>query len=129
MIEYMNLAPISKCPRSLESLSAFPRIRVHVRSNSCPRSVGLCIFRKIYTALRRSAVFQTKALKDIAQASSLAEVLIADRPDDLRAAWRELAPYPKVSRRIERAFDRLPAGVAGALRRMTAESGGAEHGR
>lgn len=81
-------------------------------------------FHKIYTAVRRSAAFQTKAFKDIAQATSLAEVLIADRPDDLTAAWRALAPYPKVSRRIERAFDRLPSAVAGALQRLTAESGG-----
>ncbi len=77
-------------------------------------------FHKIYTACQRSAAFQTKVAKDLAQASSLVEVLAEDRPDDVIAAWRALAPYPKVRRRVEAAFDRLAPPAAAALGRLRA---------
>lgn len=46
---------------------------------------------KIWTSRRRSATEQAKAAKDLRQAESLLEVLLEDRRDDLRAAWRAVA--------------------------------------
>ena len=76
-------------------------------------------FHKLHTSTRRTAAFQTKAHKDLAQASSLLEALAVDRPDDLVAAWRALQPYPDASKRIRRTFDRLPDDVATAVRELT----------
>ena len=73
---------------------------------------------KIYTAITRSAAFQTKVAKDLRQASTLVEVLAEDRPDDLVRAWRALQAYPKVSQRIGKAIDRLGEKAAADLTRV-----------
>lgn len=45
---------------------------------------------KLWTSTQRPAAFQAKATKDRIQAEQLIEVLIEDRPDDLRDAWDAL---------------------------------------
>jgi len=45
---------------------------------------------KLWTAKTRTPAFQAKARKDILQASQLLEVLLDDRPDDLKSAWEAL---------------------------------------
>jgi hypothetical protein len=47
-------------------------------------------FHKLVVAPRRPAAFQTKANKDVAQASQVLEVLVHSRQGDLSIAWREL---------------------------------------
>jgi hypothetical protein len=49
---------------------------------------------KLVTAERRIPAFQTKTKKDIEQAQELIEVLVHDRPGDLRAAWRAAEKQP-----------------------------------
>jgi hypothetical protein len=44
-------------------------------------------FHKLWISLHRPPTFQAKARKDRIQAEQLIEVLIDDRPDDLREAW------------------------------------------
>ena len=73
---------------------------------------------KIYSSIARSATFQTKAAKDLRQASSLIEVLAEDRPDDLARAWRALQAYPKVSQRVRKALGRLQGQAAADLTRI-----------
>ena len=45
---------------------------------------------KLWISQRRPVAFQAKATKDRLQAEQLMEVLIEDRPDDLREAWDDL---------------------------------------
>jgi hypothetical protein len=45
---------------------------------------------KLWTSTKRPTAFQAKAAKDRIQAEQLIEVLIEDRPDDLREAWDAL---------------------------------------
>ena len=45
---------------------------------------------KLWTSKQRPTAFQAKAAKDRIQAEQLIEVLIEDRPDDLRDAWDAL---------------------------------------
>ena len=45
---------------------------------------------KLWTSAQRPTAFQAKAVKDRIQAEQLLEVLIEDRPDDLREAWDAL---------------------------------------
>jgi len=47
-------------------------------------------FHKLWISVHRPAAFQAKATKDRIQAGQLFEVLIDDRPDDLREAWDAL---------------------------------------
>lgn len=49
---------------------------------------------KLVTSERRISAFQTKKQKDLSQAAQLFEVLIRDRPGDLRRAWRAAAKQP-----------------------------------
>jgi len=48
---------------------------------------------KLWTSGKRSPAFQTKARKDLLQASQLLEVLLEDRPSDVIAAWEALKNY------------------------------------
>jgi len=73
---------------------------------------------KVYSAITGSPAFQTKAAKDLRQASSLIEVLAEDRPDDLARAWQVLQAYPKVSRRVRKAIGRLGERAAAELIRI-----------
>jgi hypothetical protein len=45
---------------------------------------------KLWISRERSQAFQTKSRKDVLQAEQLIEVLLNDRPDDLRDAWDAL---------------------------------------
>lgn len=73
---------------------------------------------KIYTAISRPAAFQTKAAKDLRQASSIIKVLAEDRPDDLVQVWQALQAYPKVSNKIRIAIDLLDQQAAASLTRL-----------
>jgi len=72
----------------------------------------------IYTSLARSATFQTKATKDLAQASSLIEVLAEDRPADIVEAWSALGGYPRVRKRIAATIPRLSTAAVAGLERL-----------
>lgn len=50
------------------------------------------VLHKLWLSAQRPTAFQAKARKDLRQASQLLEVLHADRPADLRRAWRHLEP-------------------------------------
>ena len=50
---------------------------------------------KLIIAQRRNAVDKDKAIKDLAQARALLEVLLEDRPDDLQDAWVDLTDRGK----------------------------------
>lgn len=50
---------------------------------------------KLIIAQRRSAVERDKALKDLAQAQVLLEVLVEDRPDDIKDVWEDLGARGK----------------------------------
>jgi len=61
---------------------------------------------KLWVADRRNVSEQQKARKDLRQSSQLLEVLLADRPGDVRSAWRRLPPRMMSSvRRSARQFD------------------------
>jgi hypothetical protein len=51
--------------------------------------------------------FQAKARKDAVQAEQLLEVLVEDRPDDLREAWESLPASP-VAKAVRRRLQSLP---------------------
>lgn len=72
---------------------------------------------KLVTLERRSAGLQAKALKDLAQAQQLLEVLLSDRPGDLRVA-REAADEqpPKFQAQLGQAIKRLPESQQRSLR-------------
>lgn len=63
---------------------------------------------KLVTAERRVSAFQTKTKKDIQQAQALIDVLVHDRPGDLRAAWRAAEKQPgKFTQQIRSSMARL----------------------
>lgn len=55
---------------------------------------------KLWTSGKRSPGFQTKAQKDLLQASQLLEVLLEDRPSDIVTAWEALKNYRGVKKKI-----------------------------
>jgi len=55
---------------------------------------------KLWTSGKRSPGFQTKARKDLSQASQLLGVLLEDRPSDVVAAWEALKNYRGVNKQI-----------------------------
>lgn len=66
-------------------------------------------FHKLWLATERPAAQQAKAAKDVRQAEELFEVLLADRPHDLGAAWR--AVEARRRRGIRTALVKLDAAV------------------
>lgn len=64
-------------------------------------------FHKLWTSGHRAVAFQAKARKDAIQAEQLLEVLVEDRPDDLREAWESL-PASSVAQTIRRRLQSLP---------------------
>jgi hypothetical protein len=54
---------------------------------------------KLWTSMQRPTAFQAKAAKDRIQAEQLIEVLIEDRPDDLRDAWNALTKKARAAAR------------------------------
>jgi hypothetical protein len=64
---------------------------------------------KLVTLQRRPAAFQTKALKDFAQARQLLEVLSGDRPGDVALAWAAAhRQQAKFRMQLEKSLQRLP---------------------
>lgn len=66
---------------------------------------------KLWTSTRRSPAFQAKSLKDIAQAEQLIDVLLDDRPDDLRQAVHAL-PNEKSNKAVSQSAARMASEVA-----------------
>jgi hypothetical protein len=62
---------------------------------------------KLWTSRTRSPGFQTKARKDLLQASQLLEVLLEDRPSDVVAAWEALENYRGVRKKVLDAATRI----------------------
>lgn len=74
---------------------------------------------KLVLAGRRVAAFQTKTRKDLSQAAQLVEVLLADRPADLRAAWTAALKQPRAfGQHLRAGARRLPAAMTKALTRV-----------
>lgn len=71
---------------------------------------------KLIVSVRRKDLAQAKSAKDVAQAAALVEVLAADRPDYLVAAWEEAWARGMAWRRaLEEGATRLPAATRGLL--------------
>lgn len=68
---------------------------------------------KLWVASRRSVSEQPKARKDLRQSSRLLEVLLADRPVDVRSAWRRLPARMAAS--VRRSARQLDDELRGAL--------------
>jgi hypothetical protein len=62
---------------------------------------------KLWASGQRSPGFQTKARKNLLQASQLLEVLLEDRPSDLVSAWEELTNHRGVKKKILDATNRI----------------------
>ena len=79
--------------RHLDYLIADPQQAVIVGSDvvlvNLPSPARFALH-KLWTSRHRSSAFQAKARKDEIQAKQLIEVLMEDRPDDLREAWPSL---------------------------------------
>lgn len=67
---------------------------------------------KLWVAQQRNASEQAKARKDVRQAEQLLDVLIADRPADIRHAWRAAAERRGFARTIRAALRKLPVAAA-----------------
>ena len=76
---------------------------------------------KLWTSARRIPAFQTKAKKDIIQAEQLIEVLLEDRPDDLRSAWKSL-PDAKTRKVISKAASKLDPELQERISSVTSDS-------
>lgn len=57
---------------------------------------------KLWISGKRSPAFQAKTVKDRFQAEQLIEVLLEDRPDDLRDAWKAL-PHDSARKAVQQA--------------------------
>lgn len=75
-------------------------------------------FHKLWISGRRPVSEQTKAAKDLRQATDLLEVLVSDRPGDLSPAWEELTRGPSVAKTVRLAIRRLPADLQEELTRQ-----------
>ena len=64
-------------------------------------------FHKLWISDRRPVSEQTKAAKDLRQAGDLLDVLLEDRPADIRAAWDTLARKASVVKAVNRVTGRL----------------------
>ena len=64
---------------------------------------------KLWVARDRPAAFQVRSLKDRRQARALLEVLVGDRPHDLREAWEALAERKSARKIITAEIGALPA--------------------
>jgi hypothetical protein len=77
-------------------------------------------FHKLVVAEPRVAAFQTKRRKDLSQATQLLEVLLRDRPGDVRRAWQAVARQPsKFMQQLRSGLAHLPAGVRDEVERLT----------
>lgn len=57
---------------------------------------------KLWISGKRSPAFHAKSVKDRLQAEQLIEVLLEDRPDDLRDAWKAL-PHDSARKAVQQA--------------------------
>jgi hypothetical protein len=72
---------------------------------------------KLVIAERRIAAFQTKARKDVRQAEQLLQVLLRDRPGDLRTAWVAAAKLaPKFRQQLRAGLARLAPETRSAVK-------------
>lgn len=77
---------------------------------------------KLVAAERRIAAFQTKTKKDISQAEQLLEVLLRDRPGDLRAAWKAALEQPsKFAQQLRGGLIKLPKKLQDDLKAVVAK--------
>lgn len=65
---------------------------------------GRFALHKLWLARQRPVAEQAKARKDVQQAESLLEVLLADRPEEIRAAWAALERRPRERSVVRRAL-------------------------
>jgi len=75
-------------------------------------------FHKLWISGKRPVSEQTKATKDLRQASDLLEALVSDRPGDLPAAWEELTRSPSVGKTVRLAISRLSSRLQEGLVRQ-----------
>lgn len=73
-------------------------------------------FHKLWLATERPAVQQAKAAKDLRQGAQLLELLAADRPHDLGAAWR--AVEARLRRAVRQTVERLEPTLRDRLREI-----------
>lgn len=66
---------------------------------------------KLWTSQVRDAAWRAKAQKDIRQAGQLLEVLLADNPEDVTAAWEAIGDRPRVVKRVAAAAERLEPSI------------------
>ena len=78
---------------------------------------------KLWTSCKRSPAFQTKARKNLLQASQLLEVLLEDRPSDVIAAWEALKNYRGVKKKVLDAATRIEPEVKKSLDAALGTSG------
>ena len=75
---------------------------------------------KLLVSSLRTGTGRSKIGKDVAQAAALIEILLEDRPDDLREAWNDLiARGPKWKTATIAGLNRLPEALRNALRRLS----------
>lgn len=72
---------------------------------------------KLWVSGRRNVSEQPKARKDLRQSADLLEILLEDRPDDIRNAWRRLPS--KMAQGVRRASQRLEPALREALAPLT----------
>jgi hypothetical protein len=77
---------------------------------------------KLWISARRPVAEQTKAAKDLRQAGDLLDVLLADRPGDVAAAWEALVPSASAATTVHAALARLPADLRGRLAEVVPET-------
>jgi len=73
---------------------------------------------KLWISARRPVSEQTKAAKDLHQAGDLLDLLLDDRPDDIRMAWEAFARRPDAANAagtVRAAIRRLPAELQARL--------------
>lgn len=73
-------------------------------------------FHKLWLASRRPVAEQTKAHKDRRQAAGMLEVLLEDRPGDLKPAWEALELRPSAAEIVRIETAKLPDGLRRRLK-------------
>jgi hypothetical protein len=70
---------------------------------------------KLWISGRRPVSEQVKAAKDLRQAGDLLELLLADRPGDVRLAWEALGARKRAATAVRRVAERLSPELRAAL--------------
>jgi hypothetical protein len=73
---------------------------------------GRFALHKLWLADKRPVSERTKARKDLRQAAHLLEVLLEDRPEEIREAWEAVQSRPRDRSVIRKALERGAAGEA-----------------